>query len=203
MVRRWSRLNDINLSFQNFSIFNKMYKLKIFRSVVWFKRFSTGFTKLKRKAFIRMKHRSTFLIYTNVIKFWISDYFFNKKTTQFIYFFQITTNMFLTYFFISNQFKLKQFTSGINFFLITKKNYNMNIKHANLFLNWLDINAPLTPNIPYLYSSGLELYQVTNKQTFELFNLENFFMFNYIQRVLEIYKIFSILYYNQINTLNF
>lgn len=118
MVRRWSFINYSNLSLnfkdsKKFFFYKKIAKVKIFKSTVVARRFYKKYTKFRRKAFNRMKHRTNWLIYTNVFKFWSQDYLNNKYPAKV---------QFLTNFFVDNFF----------FF-----NFNaMKNKNPEIFFNW-------------------------------------------------------------------
>jgi len=78
MIRRWSRIISINTSLNNFLFLNKYSKINTFKNSVNFKRFKFKITKFKRKSIARIKHKSTWFMYTNIIKFWSKDYLTTK-----------------------------------------------------------------------------------------------------------------------------
>lgn len=86
MVRRWSRINEFNFSLKNKKLFffKKSSKSKVFKLTVSTRKFFKKYSKFRRKAFNRLRHRSNWLIYSNVLKFWSYDYLnirtFNKKS---------------------------------------------------------------------------------------------------------------------------
>jgi len=97
MIRRWSCLININTDFKTFNQFSKTHKIFLFKSSVNFKRFTFKITKFKRKSLIRMKHRSLFLIYTNILKYWVKDFMFNKLYLKYQFFNKIFINNFFFY----------------------------------------------------------------------------------------------------------
>lgn len=119
MIRRWSHIKQFNMSLdtdcssKNFFFFRKAAKINIFKSSVSTRRFNKKYTKFRRKAFNRLKHKTNWLIYTNVFKFWSQDYLSNKYVAK------------------------SQFLSGLfidNFFFI---NFNFaKNKNPEIFSNW-------------------------------------------------------------------
>ena len=128
MIRRWSCLIDLNNNFHVYNSFLKTHKISVFKSSVNFKRFTFKYTKFKRKSLIRLKHRSNWLIYTNVLKLWIKDYLFNKNYLRYQYFNKIFLNnsFFYNFNFIKNRsvlffynfnFIFSVFTNNLAFFI--------------------------------------------------------------------------------------
>ena len=85
MVRRWSRINDFNFSLKNKKLFffKKSSKSRVFKLTVSTRKFFKKYTKFRRKAFNRLRHKTNWLLYSNVLKFWSHDYLktrtFGKK----------------------------------------------------------------------------------------------------------------------------
>lgn len=82
MVRRWSRINNFNIYFKNnkkLFFFKKSSKFRMFKLTVSTRRFFKKYTKFRRKAFNRLRHKTNWLVYSNVFKFWSHDYL-NTKT---------------------------------------------------------------------------------------------------------------------------
>jgi len=137
MIRRWSCVIKLSNSFNNLTKFTVKHKISLFKSAVNFKRFTFKCTKFKRKALIRVKHRSTFLIYTNVIKFWVKDYMFNKHYLRYQFFSKIFINNFYFYNFNFIKNKNDSFFYNFNFIFnnFTVKNYNFFYTKNNFFKN--------------------------------------------------------------------
>lgn len=125
MIRRWSCVISINNNFSNTNLFKKKFKINLFKASVNLKRASTNYTKFKRKALIRIKHQNNFLIYTNIIKFWIKDYLFNKNYLKFQFFNRIFLNNYS--FFNTSLIKLKnnEVLNNFNFIFTNFTNKNM------------------------------------------------------------------------------
>jgi len=134
MIRRWSCVIAINNNFSNSNLFKKKFKINLFKSSVNLKRASTHYTKFKRKALIRIKHQNNFLIYTNIIKFWIKDYLFNKNYLKFQFFNKIFLHNYS--FFNISLIKLKnnEISNNFNFIFsnFTNKNISYFIKFKSL-----------------------------------------------------------------------
>jgi hypothetical protein len=81
MVRRWSRINCFNFHFKNkkIALFKKNAKIRIFKLTVSTRKFYKKYTKFRRKAFNRIRHKNNWLIYSNIFKFWCFDYLNTKS----------------------------------------------------------------------------------------------------------------------------
>jgi len=81
MIRRWSCINIFNLSFKEKKTFSlkKTAKSRIFKLSVSTRKFNKKYTKFRRKAFNRLRHRSNWMIYSNIFKFWSQDYLANRS----------------------------------------------------------------------------------------------------------------------------
>lgn len=211
MIRRWSCLININNNFDNHSFFKKNYKINIFKNSVNFKRFTYKFTKFKRKALVRIKHRSNLLIYTNVIKLWVKDYIFNKNYLRYQFSNKIYFNNF--YFYNFNFIKNRNETFFYNFNFIfsvfTNKNYFYFYKNnASIFKN-----SPLTTawfySSPLINNSIIPVYSQWDNQFFQ-YSLNKSFSFDFndlfdlfflitLKKNVEINKILTILFYLNIS----
>lgn len=213
MIRRWSCLIDLNNNFNSYDFFKKNHKLNLFKNSVNFKRYNIKNTKFKRKSLIRLKHRSNWLIYTNVIKFWIKDYIFNKNYLRYQYFNKILLNNFFFYNFNFIKNRNDTFFSNFNFFFFnyTHKNnfYFTNhklpyFKNSTLSFSWYLQNPSLNKSILPIYSEWENnLYHYSSEASTE-FDLNIIFdsIFNLlIQKNIEFRKILIILYYNKISSL--
>jgi len=207
MIRRWSCLININNNFNNYDFYNKNHKISLFKSSVNFKRFTFKFTKFKRKSLIRLKHRSNWLIYTNVLKLWVKDYIFNKNYLRYQFYNKIFINNFLFYNFNFIKNRNENFFYNFNFifFVFTNKNYSYFSK--NKLLNFK--NSPITTawyfNIPQLNNSTLPIYTSWENNHYpfnlnknHLFDLNDTFetLFSIIlKQSIEIKKIVILLFY--------
>jgi len=207
VVRRWSCIINLNNNFNNYKLFFKKYKINVFKNSVNFKKFSFKITKFKRKSLIRFKHTSNFLIYTNIIKFWIKDYLFNKNYLRY----QFLNNIFVYnfYFYNLNYIKNKNNTLINNFnfifFSFTNKNYFYWTKKKNNFKNSSIISAFYTSKplidetiIPTFFKFDNTLLHSNFENRFDEFNFDNLFNFIFsiiLNKNIEIYKIISFLFY--------
>jgi len=178
MIRRWSCLININNNFNSYDFFKKSHKINLFKNSVNFKRFTFKFTKFKRKSLIRLKHRSNWLIYTNVFKLWVKDYIFNKNYFRYQFYNKIFINNFLFYNFNFIKNRNENFFYNFNFifFVFTNKNYSYFFK--NKLLNFK--NTPITTawyfNVPQLNNSILPIY-TSWENNFYSFNLNKNYFF--------------------------
>lgn len=211
MVRRWSCLINITNNFSGNNFFFLKHKINLFKTSVNFKRFTFKLTKFKRKAFIRLKHRSNFLLYTNVLKFWIKDYLFNKHYIKYQYFNKIFINNFFFYNFNFIKNRNENFFYNFNFYfsILTNKTYFYFHNKApfynntSLFLAWF-LNNPLTNNsITPVYNQWDNSF-FTYKNINNIGNVFNFdIIFNnlfdvFLKKNVEIRKIFILLFYFKI-----
>jgi hypothetical protein len=74
MVRRWSCLNKFNFAF-SFSLYF-FPRFDTFKSIkaLNYKKYRAGFSKFKRQKLSRWKRRSSWLMYTQIMRYWIWDY---------------------------------------------------------------------------------------------------------------------------------
>lgn len=208
MIRRWSCIIQLNNNFISYKSFFKHYKLVTFKNSVNFKRFSFKFTKFKRKSLIRLKHRSNFLIYTNVVKLWIKDYLFNKNYLRF----QFLNKIFITnfYFYNFNFIKNKNdnFLNNFNFIFstFTNKNYFYyykdtikNLKNSSLilafYLNKPSLNETTISTFFKDNNIFYPSYMVNNSSIFDFSSTFDFFFMIVLNKILEIKKILIIFFY--------
>jgi hypothetical protein len=208
MIRRWSCLININNTFNNNRFFLK-HKINLFKTSVNFKRFTFKLTKFKRKSFIRLKHRSNFLLYTNVLKYWVKDYLFNKQYSRYQYFNKLFINNFFFYNFNYIKNRNDNFFYNFNFYfsiLTNKTFYYFNnkfpfYKNTPLTLGWF-FNSPYINNsiVPVYnqWSGTYYTYKNSNNLNFDL-NLifDNLFDI-FIKKNIEIKKIFILLFFFKI-----
>ena len=210
MIRRWSCLINLNNNFDNFNNFKKNHKIKLFKSSVNFKRFSFKFTKLKRKSLIRFKHKTNWLIYTNIIKNWVSDYMFTKIYLRYQFLNKIYLNNFYFYNFNFIKNKNENFFYNFNFifFNFTNKKlfyfFKNNTSFGNsplsiaFFIEKPNLNNCVLPvysswnQIMYPYSTFLKENQ---NNSFSIDPIFEFFFDFFIKKSFEIKKIIILLYY--------
>ncbi len=214
MIRRWSCLINLNNNFLNFYNFKKNHKISLFKSSVNFKRFSFKFTKLKRKSLMRFKHKSNWLIYTNILKYWVTDYMFNK--TYFRY--QFLNKIFLKNFYFYNFNFIKNrnetFFYNFNFIFFTLTNKKISyfckkdifIKNSSLFVALCVAKPVLSNSIVPVYSSWNDhLYQYSTSfneiesYSYDINSIFDVFFNLFIKKIVEIKKILTLLYYFNIN----
>ena len=211
MIRRWSCLINITNNFSNNNFFFLKYKINLFKTSVNFKRFTFKLTKFKRKAFIRLKHRSNFLLYTNVLKFWIKDYLFNKHYIKYQYFNKIFINNFFFYNFNFIKNRNENFFYNFNFYfsILTNKTrfyfYNKPSFYVNtpLFLAWFLNNPSINNSVIPVYNRWDNSYFTYKTPSIN----DSFFNFNivfsnlfdiFLKKNVEIRKIFILLFYFKI-----
>jgi len=187
MVRRWSCLINLNNNFNNFLKFKKNYKINLFKSSVNFKRFTFKITKLKRKTLIRFKHTSNWLIYTNIIKYWVSDYMFNKIYLRYQFLNKIFLNNFYFYNFNFIKNRNETFFYNFNFIFFTFTNKKLFyfsktpflVKNSSLFIALFTENPLINSSVLPVYSSwnqNFYPYLNTSKETeTPLFSLDSIF----------------------------
>lgn len=211
MIRRWSCLINITNNFSNTNKFFLKHKINLFKSSVNFKRFTFKVTKFKRKAFIRLKHRSNFLLYTNILKYWVKDYLFNKHFIKYQYYNKLFVNNFFFYNFNFIKNRNENFFYNFNFYfsILTNKTYFYFhktlpfYKNTPLSLGWF-LNSPIINN------SIIPVYNQWDKDFFKYNDLKKFndnFDFSIIfddiftiilKKNIEIRKIFILLFYFKI-----
>jgi hypothetical protein len=213
MIRRWSCLNEINSTFSSIFFFRKSFRILIFRRTIQFKRYvkKTTITKLKRKPFIKLKHKSNWLPYFYVLRMWCNDFLFSRQLASFQYINRFYINSF--YFFnfnrshISNNFIANNFNfvyASITLKLYSYLNLNMNnYLHGNrLTLAFCDETPHFDKTgVPALYDWSGQLTPFDQKINFN-YNWNLFFDYLFddlIFRALEVNKILIILFFSNIN----
>lgn len=204
MVRRWSYLNSFNVEFYNILNINKYFKISNFKSSVSFKRFTANYTKFKRKSLVRVRHKNNWLIYTNIIKFWVQDYTFFKNYFKFQYFNKILPNGFIFYNFnflknkqsLNNNFVFNLFLRRYSLYF--KINFFNFYKNSSLNLGWYSNTLTHdTTVIPLNEFYGNNFFPVTPNSNlgFDFKKINNFVINVFIIKIFEIYKILTILFY--------
>jgi hypothetical protein len=210
MIRRWSCLIEINNNFDTTNLYVKKHKINVFKNSVNFKRFCFKFTKFKRKSLIRLKHRSNFLIYTNVLKYWIKDYLFNKNYNRYQYFNKIFLNNFFFYNFnfIKNRNETFFYNFNFIFSIFTNKNYFYffkqklsTLKYSPLTFGWTSCTPIANSSVLPIYSSyenNLYPFTLDKKEIFDFDELFNSIFNISLINVLEIRKILILLFFNNL-----
>lgn len=208
MIRRWSCLININTDFKTFNQFSKTHKIFLFKSSVNFKRFTFKITKFKRKSLIRMKHRSLFLIYTNILKYWVKDFMFNKLYLKYQFFNKIFINNFFFYNFNFIKSKTDLFFYNFNFIFTTLNNKKFFyfshkksiIKNTPLTLAWFNTNPAINNSIIPFYSNFQNYYYSYEENLNMNFDLNQIFELTFqlfLKKNLEIRRIISLLIFKK------
>jgi hypothetical protein len=210
MIRRWSCIINLTNNFENFSNFNKSHKISLFKSSVNFKKFTFKFTKFKRKALIRLKHKSLFLIYTNILKFWVKDFMFNKLYLKYQFFNKILLKNFFFYNFNFIKSKSELFFYNFNFIFNTLSNkkfsYFFNtkfiVKNSPLTTAWF-LNQPEINNsiIPYFmnWQNSYFPYQDTSNPIFDINSIFDIFFDSFFKTNIEVRRILTLLFFYKLN----
>ena len=199
--------------FKQFHVFRR---LLIFRNSLKFKRFWNEGTKFKRLRMMRLKHRHNWLIYLNIFKYWVQDIQFAKHYARFQYFNRFFVNNYIIFDnnYVKKQ-KLKLFISQDQWVTsaLTRRFFTSiaQFKNSRMLTSYHNANhvhaffpAPeLEPNIitlPVLAIFELAAYGLNSDLQHEddfdtLFGL--FFLISSQQHV-EIYKIFTLLFYQKL-----
>ena len=101
MIRRWSHINIFSSTARStFRVIEAKTSFSLFKTNVKFKnikKLKIKFSKLKRKAFKRLKHQSNLMQNVRVFKFWALDYRLTRNIARFDYFYYIFLNNTLVY----------------------------------------------------------------------------------------------------------
>ncbi len=192
MIRRWSCIIDITLNFNILSQFKKTHKIALFKSSVNFKRFAFKVTKFKRRALMRLKHRSSFLIYNNIFKYWVKDFMFNKLYLKYQFFNRIFVNNF---FFYNFNFIFTTLNNKKFFYFSHNKSI---IKNSPLTAAWFVLKPNLSTSVIPFYLNFQNLYFSYENMSSIDFNVTEVFdiPFNLmLKKIVEIRRIVSILFF--------
>lgn len=210
MIRRWSCINAANSLLSNVKTFEKIAKVNIFKNTINYKRFTFKITKFKRKALIRVKHKTNWLLYTNIIRLWVKDYLFNRHFLKM----QANVKVHLSHFyfynfnFIKNQRGAQLYNFNFVFSTWSKKSYNyfhpnacVYLKFSPLVFAWFDAAALIDKTVVPVYTEIEKSLFVYDDAQFFLFDFNQIFDFHHfmvLQKIIEIRKILAILFYNNI-----
>lgn len=210
MIRRWSCLIDINNNFDNYNFFNKNYKINLFKTSVNFKRFTYKITKFRRKSLIRIKHKSNWLIYTNILKLWVKDYSFNKHYLRYQFYNKIFLNNFFFYNFnfIKNRSDTLFYNFNFIFSVFTNKNYSyfyknrfFNFKNTPSTVAWFNNNPIFNNSVLPIYNFWDNNFYLYNSDKFSIFDIYSILELPFLilfKKNIEIKKIIAILFYNHL-----
>lgn len=210
MVRRWSCVINVSKSFSNFDKFTKIHKISLFKTSVNFKRFTFKFTKFKRHSLIRFKHKSLFLLYNNIFKYWVKDFMFNKLYLKYQFFNQIFINNFFFYNFNFIKSKSTLFFYNFNFIFTTLSNkkffyfYNKTslIKNSPLTVAWFFDNPIIDTSVVPVFTNFQNSYFLSTNiinMDFNLNNIFNLFFDIFIKKNTTIRHIITLLMFHKIN----
>lgn len=211
MIRRWSCINNFNIQIKkDFFLLSKSNKINIFKTSVNFKKIKSRYTKFKRKSITRVIHVSTFLIYTNVFKFWSKNYLLNKHLfkNQFLFNIFPKNAFFYNFNFIKNKNENIFYNFNFIFSSWVKNSYlrflNINktniffLKNNNITTAWYYSNLNLTNHTIPNYSSFEGVLYPFDENTYNVkYDINIFFdifaMLN-MQKIIELYKTVYLLF---------
>ena len=208
MVRRWSSINTFNLFYKlsKIKLFKKITKKRIFKLTVSTRKFYKKYSRFRRKAFNRLRHKNNWTIYSNVFKFWSHDYlnsknFYRKYWSLYSYKINfiafnwnslVNTNVDL---FFNTTFCLSSFNRFFNFKSLIEFDsllIDYNIKNANSSTASVEsIDLLIDEQQTNLYTYDLQFYQKTELDFSQLPSFKNSLLINEIQNinVLNFYRI--------------
>lgn len=212
MIRRWSSINNINFLLLNYKNYEATSKLRLFKSAVYLKRFIFQRTKFKRRSLARWKHKTNWIPYLNVFKYWARDCQFTKQLTRYQYYKNFLFNVHMVYNFnyikprhgLSFTIRNNVFTNAISqhlyfYFNKKKKILTGNVhKNTNYLMAYMveDDSFENNPNILPLYITHNDiLYPFKIKSEFNITNTYNLIFELYLKQSVELYKIINMLFF--------
>lgn len=219
MIRRWSCLNIFNLDFESnvdFFFQRKFNIMKLARTLNY-KKSTFGLTRFRRHRLAKRKRHSNWVLYTQVIRYWIKDYDFNKQLVRSQFFNSIflhslyayscyyvkkknpLNDLAITSCLVNSTPKLFHFYANHKYenknpfsFLFASSNSNFLTAHfENLDFSFFQEENRISPLLlkieDTLYSFFLLKTQTKNNFPF-IFNL---IFYSFIKSFYNIYKIFS------------
>lgn len=221
MVRRRSCLTDITFDRMDLKLFNDIQRRKIFRSSVKFKKYRFKGTKFKRRQLRKLKHKSTWPLHYNLIRYWTYDIRIVRQYARFQYHYRFfVNNSIITHrtawaarrnrFFLSqNQWVSASLTRCL--FLTVGRDNNTNVlksqmsgHHALAFYPANEMIGDLATT-PFLSRFDHQLFAQNHDENLnELDIFSEYFIINdlLIQHSVEIYKILSLVWASKILNLN-
>jgi hypothetical protein len=181
MVRRWSRLNQQNLFSFSFNKVHSRFKVLQLRKAINFRKFIINITKFKRRKLSSWKRKQNWLIYTQILKYWIRDYVFTKKIAKSQ--------------FVESGYKFNVFVHDFNF--IKKKNPLIDPSVYGGVLNFL-------PKIFFFYYKN-KFNTNSLDRSFVFFKSSNFVLFNFfnLKNISENQSLVSAFFKYEFNFFNF
>lgn len=214
MIRRWSYVNGESADCSEFSCFERRSRIRAFRTSVSYKKFIHRVTKFRRKAVARIKHKTNWMLYNNVIKLWTRDFAFNKHYVKFQYYNKVLLNNFLSYDFNFIKNRSEALFSNFNFVLSTwsRKSYfyfrpqgYTPLKNAPIAVAWcLDTPDFDKSVVPAYYDWGNQLFPANIAVSAD-YNLNDFFLVIleiFLKKNVELKKLLSVLFYFKLNFKN-
>lgn len=195
------------MNISSLSKFEKKYKVSSFVSLINLKKFFFKFTKFKRKSLSRIKHKTTWLVYSNIFSLWVKDYFFIKKYIKIQFFYNI---FFYNIFFYNINFiknnNINKLNNNFNFIymFLNKKifnyyNYNLNtFKGVNILNGFNRKNSFISNSVlPISYQFEKEIY-ITKEPIKDFLFFDEFILNLLLSKIKEFYKILIIINYYSI-----
>jgi hypothetical protein len=158
MIRRWSRINNFNFFLNSASLVMFRFSAVKLLKALNYKKFAINYSKFRRSKLSRWKRRGNWVIYSQILKSWIYDYFFNKKLTKSYYMHNIFLNSFFVY----------------NYYYIKKKN-PLNLTR-NVFFNSQSISKCFYFYFynKYWYKTTISMLNSTHNTNFLLFYVPDY-----------------------------
>ena len=82
MIRRWSRINNYNIPLRPLLHLSLRFKILSMYKALNFKMYVQNLTKFKRQKLSSWRRKQNWLVYSQILRYWIRDYSFNKKTVR-------------------------------------------------------------------------------------------------------------------------
>jgi len=179
----------------------------MFKKSTIFKRYYFKRTKFNRKSLAKVKQKHNWILYSQILKYWIKTFLFCKIIFKFQYKHKILQNTFFSYDFdfirtrIYKNLEHNTFSNFITkkililfFFNKTKKNIN-NLFLSFTYLTNFFINTNINAKQLYFLDNNV-YYLITKKETFQLLSYKNlwkiyekFFFSLFMQKIKLFYQI--------------
>lgn len=214
MIRRWSYVKGTNVDCFEFSRLERRSRMRVFRTSVSYKKFIHKVTKFRRKAVARIKHKTNWVLYNNVIKLWTRDFAFNKHYAKFQYCNKVLLNNFLSYDFNFIKNRSEALFSNFNFILSawSRKSYfyfrpwgSVPFKNAPITFAWCSDTPDFDKSVvPAYYSWNDQLFPA-NVSVSADYDINDFFfaVFGiFLKKNIEFRKLLNVLFYFKLNFKN-
>lgn len=212
MIRRWSRINSINLTIDNLNFFKQNLQLVLLKTSIYHRKFFTEYSQFNRRIISQWKRRSNWLPYCNILNHWSADYIFYKKFVKFQFISDSFRNTVLFYNF--NFIKKKKtpvFRNLQNFIFVfisknTFKYFNKTsffFKNCNPLFNFtskLDVQNRGDNFVNLLINKENVYFSIKKKKTqpFDLIEISDTLIDRFMVQTVEFYKILNFLFYLKI-----